>query len=115
MLNIQDKQHLEFIYDRLVHVYKDDESVDFMLKFSSIIDEIEIDGLRILQADHTRWFSKDEFDRLEELVKRKASSVKSISLIVKDSIIQCGQCGGRKYAGVQCKEGIVGHCENNMQ
>lgn len=30
--------------------------------------EKEVDELRKLQADHSRWFSKEEWDRLQELL-----------------------------------------------
>lgn len=34
----KDKQHLEFIYARLRHVYHESENIDFMIKFKQIID-----------------------------------------------------------------------------
>jgi len=37
----KDKEHLEFIYARLVHVYHEQENIDFMIKFKKIIDGYE--------------------------------------------------------------------------
>ena len=34
----KDKEHLEFIYARLVHVYHEQENIDFMIKLKQIID-----------------------------------------------------------------------------
>lgn len=34
----RDKEHLEFIYARLVHVYHEQENIDFMIKLKQIID-----------------------------------------------------------------------------
>ena len=35
----QDKQHLRFIYNRMVEIYGENPNVDYMLKFNSIIGE----------------------------------------------------------------------------
>lgn len=35
-----DKEHLEFIYARLRHVYHENENIDYMLRFKKIIDKI---------------------------------------------------------------------------
>lgn len=32
-----DKQHLEWIYQRLIHVHKENENYDYMIKFRSIL------------------------------------------------------------------------------
>jgi hypothetical protein len=37
----RDKEHLEFIYARLIHVYQEQENIDFMIKFKKIIDGYE--------------------------------------------------------------------------
>jgi len=37
----KDKQHLEFIYARLRHVYHESENIDFMIKFKQIIDDYD--------------------------------------------------------------------------
>jgi len=37
----KDKEHLEFIYARLIHVYQEQENIDFMIKFKKIIDGYE--------------------------------------------------------------------------
>jgi len=37
----KDKEHLEFIYARLVHVYHEQDNIDFMIKFKQIIDGYE--------------------------------------------------------------------------
>ena len=37
----RDKEHLEFIYARLIHVYHEQENIDFMIKFKKIIDGYE--------------------------------------------------------------------------
>ena len=37
----KDKEHLEFIYARLVHVYHEQENIDFMIKLKKIIDSYE--------------------------------------------------------------------------
>lgn len=37
----KDKQHLEFIYARLRHVYHEPENIDFMIKLKQIIDGYE--------------------------------------------------------------------------
>jgi hypothetical protein len=34
----KDKEHLEFIYARLRHVYHEQENIDFMIKLKQIID-----------------------------------------------------------------------------
>ena len=33
-----DQKHLEWIYDRLIHVYSESPDVDYMLRFREIID-----------------------------------------------------------------------------
>jgi hypothetical protein len=37
----RDKEHLEFIYARLIHVYQEQENIDFMIKLKQIIDGYE--------------------------------------------------------------------------
>lgn len=37
----KDKEHLEFIYARLRHVYHEPENIDFMIKLKQIIDDYE--------------------------------------------------------------------------
>jgi hypothetical protein len=37
----RDKEHLEFIYARLAHVYHENENIDFMIKFKQIIDSYD--------------------------------------------------------------------------
>ena len=37
----KDKEHLEFIYARLRHVYHEPENIDFMIKLKKIIDSYE--------------------------------------------------------------------------
>ena len=37
----KDKEHLEFIYARLIHVYHENENMDFMIKFKQIINGYE--------------------------------------------------------------------------
>ena len=37
----RDKEHLEFIYARLIHVYHENENIDFMIKFKKIIDSYD--------------------------------------------------------------------------
>lgn len=34
----RDKEHLEFIYARLINVYHEQENIDFMIKLKQIID-----------------------------------------------------------------------------
>ena len=37
----RDKEHLQFIYARLVNVYHEPENIDFMIKFKNIIEKYE--------------------------------------------------------------------------
>lgn len=37
----RNKEHLEFIYARLRHVYHEPENIDFMIKLKQIIDDYE--------------------------------------------------------------------------
>lgn len=37
----KDKQHLEFIYSRLLHVYHENENFDYMIKLKQIIDDYD--------------------------------------------------------------------------
>lgn len=36
-----DKEHLEFIYGRLIEVYQERDNVDYMIRFKKIIDKYE--------------------------------------------------------------------------
>ena len=36
----REKEHLTFIYWRLVHMYAEKENIDYMIKFKSIIDKL---------------------------------------------------------------------------
>lgn len=36
-----DKEHLEFIYGRLIEVYQEKDNVDYMIRFKKIIDKYE--------------------------------------------------------------------------
>lgn len=35
-----DKNHLEWIYERLIHVHKENPNYDYMLKFKEIINNL---------------------------------------------------------------------------
>ena len=37
----RDKEHLEFIYARLIHVYHENENIDFMIRLKKIIDSYD--------------------------------------------------------------------------
>jgi len=36
----EDKEHLEWIYKRLIHVHEENERVDYMIKFSKILKKL---------------------------------------------------------------------------
>ena len=36
-----DKEHLEFIYGRLIEIYQEKDNVDYMIRFKKIIDKYE--------------------------------------------------------------------------
>ena len=40
------------------------------------IEEKELSLLRDLQSDHTRWLTKNEWDRIQELTKKKFENSK---------------------------------------
>jgi len=40
-LNEGDIKHLEWLHDRMVHVYKENRNVDFLHKFRSIIKDLK--------------------------------------------------------------------------
>lgn len=37
----RDKEHLEFIYARLLHVYHENENFDYMIRLKKIIDDYD--------------------------------------------------------------------------
>lgn len=38
---MENSEHLKFIHDRIINVYKEDENIDFLIKFREIISELE--------------------------------------------------------------------------
>lgn len=39
-MTTEDIKHLEFIYDRMIHVHGEDKNVDYMIKFREKIDSL---------------------------------------------------------------------------
>jgi hypothetical protein len=39
------REHLQFIYNRLVNVYGENPNVDYMMRFKEILDEIELEEI----------------------------------------------------------------------
>lgn len=54
------KKTLNFIYDRLVNVYGENENLDYMISFKENIDEINILEAKLLDAVHKLVFEKTE-------------------------------------------------------
>lgn len=46
LLTETDHDHLTFIHDRLLHVYKEDYNADYMIRLREIIQKIKIYGNR---------------------------------------------------------------------
>jgi len=46
-MKASDEAHLYWMYHRMVHVHKENENLDYMIKMKSIIDDIPVDELRV--------------------------------------------------------------------
>lgn len=49
---MSNKTHLEFIYNRLVNVHNESEDIDYMIKFKSIIEDLQLQDAYLLDAVH---------------------------------------------------------------
>lgn len=86
---MSNKTHLEFIYNRLVNVYGENELYDYMIKFKESIEEINLKEAYLLDAvtklvtlkieplhlELLKTLSKNDFKMTEE-VKFMADSIK---------------------------------------
>lgn len=46
MIIYRDMLHLEFIYNRMINVYKENPNYDYMLRFMEIIDALKRQNLK---------------------------------------------------------------------
>lgn len=74
-------EHLNFIYNRLKNVYNENENIDYMITFKNIIDNLQLQEARLLDAVHrivelkihpmnddlVRYLSQKDFKMDEEL------------------------------------------------
>jgi hypothetical protein len=49
---MSNKRHLEYIYNRLVNVYDEPENIDYMLKFKSTIEDLQLQEAYLLDVVH---------------------------------------------------------------
>lgn len=107
---MNNKTHLEFIYNRLKNVYNENENIDYMLKFKNIIDDLQLQESRLLYA-------------VSELVQAKvgprkdliANYLKNKDLVVDNEIKILVDALVKEEEGIYNRYGIVKHTTGKIE
>lgn len=92
-MTTQDKQHLRFIYNRMVEIHKENPNVDYMLKFNQIIEEKPIIHPKSdILAENFHWseITDDKYKIILSLIKSLEPIDTNSSLHVYEEIYEYG-------------------------